>query len=89
MNLWGFDPSFFEAGVKYLSGFLKDNSGDPLKKECLLPSLVDTLMHEKGLKVEVLSTDAVWFGVTYKEDKEYVCEELKKLHEAGVYPAVL
>lgn len=89
MNLWGFDPSFFDAGIQYLSDFLKDDSGDPLKKECLLPSLVDTLMHEKGLKVEVLSTDAVWFGVTYKEDKEYVAAELQKLHDDGTYPAVL
>ncbi len=89
MNMWGFGPSFFDAGIQYLSDFLKDNSGDPLKKECLLPSLVDTLMHEKGLKVEVLSTDAVWFGVTYKEDKEYVAAELQKLHDDGTYPAVL
>ena len=89
MNMWGFHPSFFDAGIKYLSDFLKDESGDPLKKECLLPSLVDDLMHTRGLKVEVLSTDAVWFGVTYKEDKEYVAAELKKLHDAGVYPAAL
>ncbi len=89
MNLWGFSPSFFAAGRKYLSDFLKDNSGDPLKKECLLPALVDTLMHTQGLKVEVLSTDAVWFGVTYKEDKEYVASELKKLHDNGTYPAAL
>ena len=89
MNMWGFGPSFFDAGIQYLSDFLKDNSRDPLKKECLLPSLVDTLMHEKGLKVEVLSTDAVWFGVTYKEDKEYVAAELQKLHDDGTYPAVL
>ena len=89
MNLWGFDSSFFEAGTEYLSEFLKDDSGDPLKKECLLPSLVDRLMHTQGLKVEVLSTDAVWFGVTYKEDKEYVSAELRRLHEEGVYPSEL
>ena len=89
MNLWGFSPSFFKAGRKYLSDFLKDTSGDPLKKECLLPALVDHLMHTEGLKVEVLSTDAVWFGVTYKEDKEYVAGELKKLHDNGTYPAAL
>ena len=89
MNMWGFNPSFFEDGMKYLSDFLKDASGDPLKKECLLPALVDTLMHTKGLKVEVLSTDAVWFGVTYKEDKDYVAAELQKLHDDGTYPAVL
>lgn len=89
MNFWGFTPSFFEDGTRYLSDFLKDNSGDPLKKECLLPALVDTLMHTKGLTVEVLSTRAVWFGVTYREDKDYVAGELKKLHENGSYPAAL
>jgi len=89
MNLWGFAPSFFAQGEKYLSDFLKDESGDPLKKECLLPALVDTLMHIAGLQVEVLSTKAVWFGVTYKEDKEYVASELKKLHDSGAYPPAL
>ena len=89
MNMWGFAPSFFDAGKQYLADFLKDDSGDPLKKECLLPALVDHLMHTAGLKVEVLSTKAVWFGVTYKEDKAYVAGELKKLHDAGAYPAAL
>jgi hypothetical protein len=89
MNLWGFAPSFFDAGIRYLADFLKDNSGDPLKKECLLPALVDSLMHTSGLKVEVLSTDAVWFGVTYKEDKDYVAAELQKLHDNGSYPPAL
>lgn len=89
MNLWGFAPSFFEYGMKYLRDFLNDPSGDPLKKECLLPALVDHLMHTTGLQVEVLSTKAVWFGVTYKEDKAYVAGELKKLHENGSYPPAL
>ena len=89
MNLWGFSPSFFADGMEYLENFLKDSTGDPLKKECLLPALVDTLMHTKGLQVEVLSTHAVWFGVTYKEDKAYVASELKKLHDNGSYPPAL
>ncbi len=89
MNLWGFAPSFFEDGMQYLSDFLADNSGDPLKKECLLPALVDHLMHTRGLRVEVLSTKAVWFGVTYREDKAYVAGELKKLHDNGSYPPAL
>ena len=89
MNLWGFAPFIFEEGQKYLELFLKDPSGDPLKKECLLPSLVDYMMQTRGLVVDVLSTAAVWFGVTYKEDKAYVAAELLKLHEAGVYPPAL
>ena len=89
MNFWGFAPSFFDAGTQYLADFLKNPDGDPLKKECLLPALVDSLMHTSGLQVEVLSTHAVWFGVTYKEDKDYVAGELKKLHAAGSYPPAL
>ena len=53
------------------------------------PGLVDDQMHTQGLQVEVLSTRAVWFGVTYKEDKDYVAAELKKLHENGSYPPAL
>ena len=37
----------------------------------------------------MLSTDAVWFGVTYQEDKPYVQGELKKMHESGIYPEKL
>ena len=46
-------------------------------------------MKENGLKVEVLSTHAVWFGVTYQEDKPLVQEALRKLHESGAYPPTL
>ena len=89
MNFWGFAPSFFDEAEAYLKAFLNAPEGDPLKKEFVLPALVDILMHEKGLEVEVLSTDAVWFGVTYREDKAYVAGELKKLHDSGAYPAAL
>ena len=34
----------------------------------------------------MLKTDSVWFGVTYREDQPYVEQELRRLHEAGVYP---
>ncbi|MBQ8082328.1 MAG: nucleotidyltransferase [Clostridia bacterium] len=89
MNFWGFTPWYFETAEVHLAAFLRDPAGDPLKKEYVLPTLVDQLMHEVGLKVEVLSTDAVWFGVTYREDKDYVRAELQKLHDAGQYPPAL
>ena len=88
MNFWGFTPWFFEAAERELTDFLA-GPGDPLTKEYALPTLVDKLMHTSGLTVEVLSTDAVWFGVTYREDKTYVMGELQKLHDAGQYPPAL
>ena len=88
MNFWGFTPWFFEVTARELTAFL-EGPGDPMTKEYALPTLVDSLMHTDGLTVEVLSTDAVWFGVTYREDRDYVTGELKKLHDAGQYPPAL
>ncbi len=88
MNFWGLTPWFFEAAERDLVAFLQSESGDPLKKECVLPVEIDGLMHSDGLTVEVLHTDAVWFGVTYLADKDYVAGELLKLHQAGEYPAL-
>ena len=35
--------------------------------------------------VKVLDSHDKWFGVTYKEDKEYVVKSFAKLIEDGVY----
>lgn len=89
MNFWGFTPWIFEEMEAYFTAFLKGLAPDELKAECLLPVLVDKLITEGKLDISVLDTDAVWFGVTYKEDRPIVEAELKKLHAAGVYPASL
>ena len=89
MNFWGFTPWIFGKLEEYFATFLKGLAADAIKAECLLPVFVDELMHEGELTVPMLTTDAVWFGVTYKEDKPFVQAELRKLHESGVYPASL
>ncbi len=89
MNFWGFTPWIFGKLEEYFENFLKNLAPDAIKAECLLPVFVDTLMHAGELTVPMLNTDAVWFGVTYKEDKPTVQQELLKLHESGVYPASL
>lgn len=89
MNFFGFTPWFLEMAESYFVDFLKGLAPDEMKAEFVLPVLVDRLMNEKGLKVDMLTTDAVWFGVTYKEDKPYVQGELLKMHESGIYPEKL
>ncbi len=86
MNFWGFTPWIFERGMEYLEKFLSQLSKEEMKKEYPLPEMVDEMMKEQELTITVLSTDAVWFGVTYKEDKPVVMEDLRKLHEKGDYP---
>ncbi len=36
--------------------------------------------------MEVLKSNARWFGVTYKQDKEHVTFEIQKLKDKGIYP---
>ena len=89
MNFWGFTPWIFGQFRAYFEDFLKALPEDNVKGECLLPSAVDALMQRGALSVAMLTTDAVWFGVTYKEDKPVVQAELRRLHEEGVYPKTL
>ena len=89
MNFWGFTPWIFEEMAVYFAEFLRGLAPDAIKAECLLPVLVDKLITEGKLDVAVLHSDAVWFGVTYREDRPIVAEALAALHAQGDYPATL
>ncbi len=89
MNFWGFHPSVFAALEDYLTRFLKNLAPGDLKSECLLPALVDERIRAGQLTVDVLHTDARWFGMTYKEDHPLVQAEIARLHENGTYPPTL
>ena len=89
MNFWGFTPWIFGRLEAYFDAFLHNLAPNEIKAECLLPSLVGELIEKGELSVSVLHSGARWFGMTYKEDKPMVAQELKKLHDAGVYPSGL
>lgn len=89
MNFWGFTPWIFEKLETYFDTFLRTLAPDNIKAECLLPGLIGELIGKGELSVSVLHSNARWFGMTYKEDKPMVAQELKKLHDAGVYPESL
>ena len=86
MNFWGFAPSIFPALKEYFEGFLRNEAGDNIKAECLLPVMVDNQMQAGKLEVSVLHSTDKWFGMTYQEDRETVAAELRRLHEEGAYP---
>lgn len=86
MNYWGFMPSIFPVLRTYFEAFLRGEGGRDPKSECLLPVMVDDLLRAGALEVSVLRSADKWFGMTYREDRVSVAEELKKLHAAGIYP---
>lgn len=89
MNTWGFAPSVFGCMRRYFEDFLRGLGEDELKKECILPNMVDEFIKSGKMTVKALDTDARWFGVTYKEDRKTVSEELLRLHRSGAYPEKL
>lgn len=89
MNFFGFTPWIFQVAEKRFTDFLSALTPADLKAEYVLPVLVDQLMHEEGLSMDVLPTPAVWFGVTYHEDKPHVQAALQQMHDNGDYPATL
>ena len=85
MNVWGFTPDLFGYLESMFIQFLKEE-GDALKSEYLIPSVVNNLIQTDRKSVHILHSSAKWFGVTYKEDKSYVMDEIKKLIKDGHYP---
>ena len=86
MNMWGLTPEFMqilEDGFKEFFANMGDK--DILKAEYLLPIYIDELLQSGRVSVKVLDTNDKWFGVTYKEDKDYVVKSFARLIEDGVY----
>lgn len=87
MNLWGFSASILKELKERFPKFLDENmSVNPLKCEFFLPSVVNELLDEGKATVEVLKSQDRWYGVTYKEDKEFVVNAIKGLKDSGLYP---
>lgn len=86
MNLFGFKPSIFSYLEKGFLQFLKQKRDNPLTCEYLIPEALYKATTEKEAFVKILSTDATWYGVTYREDKKMVVESIRKLIESGEYP---
>ena len=86
MNFWGFTPAIFPELQRYFEDFLRTEAGDNLKAECLLPVMVGQQLSQNRMEVSVLHSDDRWFGMTYREDRETVAAELRRLHAEGYYP---
>ena len=89
MNMWAAYPEFLEYLAEDFKNFLSNVEEGDIKKEYLLPNIVDKLLKEGRANVKVLDTQDRWFGVPYKEDKESVQKAFEGLIKDGVYPADL
>ena len=85
MNFWGFHPDIMPMTEAMFTEFVKENH-DNVKAEFFIPLIVNDMIKQARGKVKVIGGGKVWFGVTYKEDKEYVSGKIKALVADGKYP---
>lgn len=88
MNLFGFTPLILPKIELMFTEFLGEKGDDP-KAEFYIPAVANRVVAEEGSSMQVLHSDASWFGITYKEDRPGVVEAIRSLVEAGEYPAGL
>ena len=89
MNFFGFTPDFLKHLKDGFKNFLDGDAKTNIKAEFYIPLMVNILINSNQAKLKVLSSNAVWFGVTYKEDKPDVVRKIQELIDKGVYPQKL
>ena len=85
MNMFGFTPGIFRFLDREFRGFMARHSGDA-KSEFYIPTVVSGLIDSGEARVKVIATGSEWFGITYREDREYVMENIRSLISNGIYP---
>ena len=58
-----------------------------LKSELYIPTALDRFVRAGQVSIKILMSNEKWFGVTYREDKPFVVENIKSMINKGIYPA--
>ncbi|SEM86516.1 Nucleotidyl transferase [bacterium A37T11] len=85
MNFFCFTPAYIDFLEEEYGKFLDANMQN-IKSEFLIPEISDVMIKAGKGDMVLISTDALWFGVTYKEDAPVVKAKLASLVNEGIYP---
>ena len=86
MNMFAFTSDIMTYLEDNYLQFFKDNMNNLDTCEYLIPTVVSDLIKAGKVNCDVLSTTSIWYGVTYKEDKDFVVKSIKDLCDNNVYP---
>ena len=87
MNMWGIQPDIYPELKAQFEQFLATANIE--KDEFYIPAVIDKMVKDGKKQVKVYDTTAVWYGMTYREDKEKVKLALAQMVEDGIYPKEL
>ena len=86
MNMFGFNRKLMARIVKDFDTFFAQPKEQLLKAEFLLPMEVDQMIKDNEVKLLVGTTNAKWYGITYKEDLEQFKQAIIDMKQKGMYP---
>ena len=86
MLMFGFTPILFNELEEQIVPFMEANKDNLDTCEFLLPDVLDEMIKNNKTSIKVLTTDAKWLGVTYKEDAPEVRDAIQELVDKGEYP---
>lgn len=85
MNMWGFSPNIIPVLEENFISFLNGLRDGDIKSEYLIPVLMGELIQKGLVSISVLPVHEKWYGLTYKEDKQYVSEAILKMVKDSIY----
>ena len=85
MNMLLFTEDLFKILEEKLPIFLENNKDNLNSCEFLIPVVLNECLEEGKIVVDVIETNATWYGMTYKEDKQIVVKAIKDMTEKGLY----
>ncbi len=88
MNFWCFTPAVFQLSEALFADFVRQRGTEP-KAEFFIPIVADHFIQQGLGSIQIVPTEAEWFGVTYPEDAPTVEASISALVNAGAYPPAL
>ena len=89
MNLFAFKPEIFDYLEERFKSFLEENKDSLDTCEYLIPTVVFEQIKKGKVTCKILKTDAVWHGMTYKEDKNELTSAIDEMIKNNIYPEKL
>ena len=82
MNCWLFNSSIFK---EIENGLIRHFEGKQTPRECYLPEIVTQLIESGAETIKLLKSNQNWFGITYRQDRQYVEDCVTELTRQGAF----
>ncbi len=89
VNMFAFKHEFFTYLEEYFTNFFNQDDETILNSEALLPELVKDKLKTGEITLKKVTSNSMWFGMTYKEDLPELKANILNLINQGEYPSKL